>query len=117
MLSVIQNLSKKTQTIKAELQEDIQAVFDRDPAARNTLEVLRRAAVNYEPHLLTNYLKDLASLFHGWYNDNRILPKDGETPTQDELDLMQARLRLSKSVRQVIQNGLILLGLTAPTSM
>ena len=80
-------------------------------------EVLRRAAVNYEPHLLTNYLKDLASLFHGWYNDNRILPKDGETPTQDELDLMQARLRLSKSVRQVIQNGLILLGLTAPTSM
>ena len=40
MLSVIQNLSKKTQTIKAELQEDIQAVFDRDPAARNTLEVL-----------------------------------------------------------------------------
>lgn len=80
-------------------------------------EVLRRAAVNYEPHLLTNYLKDLASLFHGWYNDNRILPKDGETPTQEELDLMQARLRLSKSVRQVIQNGLILLGLTAPTSM
>ena len=80
-------------------------------------EVLRRAAVNYEPHLLTNYLKDLASLFHGWYNDNRILPKDGETPTQDELDLMQSRLRLSKSVRQVIQNGLILLGLTAPTSM
>lgn len=80
-------------------------------------EVLHRAAVNYEPHLLTNYLKDLASLFHGWYNDNRILPKDGETPTQDELDLMQARLRLSKSVRQVIQNGLILLGLTAPTSM
>ena len=40
MLSFIQNLSKKTQTIKAELQEDIQAVFDRDPAARNTLEVL-----------------------------------------------------------------------------
>ena len=80
-------------------------------------EVLRRAAVNYEPHLLTNYLKDLASLFHGWYNDNRILPKEGDTPTQDELNLMQARLRLSKSVRQVIQNGLILLGLTAPTSM
>ena len=80
-------------------------------------EVLRRAAVNYEPHLLTNYLKDLASLFHGWYNDNRILPKEGETPSQDELNLMQARLRLSKSVRQVIQNGLILLGLTAPTSM
>ncbi|MGL5252852.1 MAG: arginine--tRNA ligase [Moraxella sp.] len=80
-------------------------------------EVLRRAALNYEPHLLTNYLKELAALFHGWYDVNRILPKDGEPVSQTELDLMQARLRLSKSVRQVIQNGLILLGLTAPTSM
>lgn len=78
---------------------------------------LQKAAVNFEPHILTNYLKDLASLFHSWYNDNRILPKGGETPSQDELNLMQARLRLSKAVRQVIQNGLILLGLTAPTSM
>lgn len=40
MLSVIRNLSKKSQRIKTEFQEDIQAVFDRDPAARNTLEVL-----------------------------------------------------------------------------
>lgn len=78
---------------------------------------LHKAAVNYEPHILTNYLKDLASLFHGWYNDNRILPKDGEPFGEAEQQLMQARLRLSKSVRQVVQNGLILLGLTAPTSM
>lgn len=80
-------------------------------------ETLQRSAVQYEPHILTNYLKELASLFHAWYNDNRILPKDGETPSDDELNLMQARLRLSKAVRQVVQNGLILLGLTAPTSM
>lgn len=80
-------------------------------------ETLQRSAVQYEPHILTNYLKELASLFHAWYNDNRILPKDGEIPSNDELNLMQARLRLSKAVRQVVQNGLILLGLTAPTSM
>lgn len=80
-------------------------------------QTLHKAAVGYEPHLLTNYLKELASLFHGWYNDNRILPKEGEIPTDNDKHLMQARLRLSKSVRQVIQNGLILLGLTAPTSM
>lgn len=78
---------------------------------------LRRAALQYEPHILTNYLKDLASAFHGWYNDNRILPKDGDMPDVDTFNLMQARLRLSKAVRQVIQNGLILLGLSAPTSM
>lgn len=83
----------------------------------NYPDTLRRAALQYEPHILTNYLKDLASAFHGWYNDNRILPKDGDMPDVDTLNLMQARLRLSKAVRQVIQNGLILLGLSAPTSM
>ena len=80
-------------------------------------QTLQKAATNYEPHILTNYLKDLASLFHGWYDTNRILPKEGESFGQDEQNLMQARLRLSKAIRQVIQNGLILLGLTAPTSM
>ena len=80
-------------------------------------DTLKRAATQYEPHILTNYLKDLASLFHGWYNDNRILPKEDEPATPDDMQLMQARLRLSKSVRQVLQNGLNLLGLTAPTSM
>ena len=81
---------------------------------------LKRAATGYDPHVLTNYLKDLSSLFHAWYNDNRILPVSiiaDETPTQEELDLMQARLRLSKAVRQVVANGLSLLGLSAPTNM
>ena len=81
---------------------------------------LLRAATGYEPHVLTNYLKELAALFHGWYDTNRILPlslTSGDTPSQDELDLMQARLRLSKAVRQVLANGLGLLGLSAPTSM
>ncbi|MFW2177730.1 MULTISPECIES: arginine--tRNA ligase [unclassified Moraxella] len=96
-----------TQTVETELLKLLSAY----PS------VLQKSAINYEPHLLTNYLKDLASLFHGWYNDNRILPKEGEAFGEAEQNLMQARLRLSKSVRQVIQNGLILLGLTAPTSM
>ena len=81
---------------------------------------LLRAATGYEPHIMTNYLKDLAALFHGWYDSNRILPMSltsGETLSQDELDLMQARLRLSKAVRQVLANGLNLLGLSAPSSM
>ena len=81
---------------------------------------LLRAATGYEPHILTNYLKELAALFHGWYDSNRILPvslTSGETPSQDEMDMMQARLRLSKAVRQVLSNGLSLLGLSAPSSM
>lgn len=78
---------------------------------------LKRSATNYEPHVLTNYLKELATLFHSWYNDNRILPKEGHEPTEDELLLMQARLRMSVAVRQVLANGLTLLGLSTPTSM
>ncbi len=81
---------------------------------------LLRAATGYEPHILTNYLKDLAALFHGWYDSNRILPvslTSGETPSEEELTLMQARLRLSKAVRQTLANGLGLLGLSAPSSM
>ena len=83
-------------------------------------EILKRAAIGYDPHVLTNYLKDLAALFHGWYDSSRIIPKsilDGETPSSEELEMMQARLRLSKAVRQVIANGLSLLGLSAPSSM
>ena len=81
---------------------------------------LLRAATGYEPHILTNYLKELAALFHGWYDSNRILPvslTSGETPSLDEMAMMQARLRLSKAVRQVLSNGLGLLGLSAPSSM
>ncbi|OXL25892.1 arginine--tRNA ligase [Psychrobacter sp. DAB_AL32B] len=81
---------------------------------------LLRSATGYEPHILTNYLKELAALFHGWYDGNRILPvslTSGETPSVDEMALMQARLRLSKAVRQVLSNGLGLLGLSAPSSM
>ncbi|WP_435979291.1 arginine--tRNA ligase [Psychrobacter sp. DM4] len=81
---------------------------------------LLRAATGYEPHMMTNYLKELAALYHGWYVTNRILPlslTSGAIPSQDELDMMQARLHLSKAVRQVLANGLGLLGLSAPTSM
>lgn len=110
--AVDDNLGKQYQTLLDKpIETDLISLLSAYP------ETLYRSAVQYEPHILTNYLKDLASLFHAWYNDNRILPKDGENFTQDEQNLMQARLRLSKSVRQVIQNGLILLGLTAPTSM
>ncbi len=110
--SVDDSLGKKYQqllTISAET--DLIDLLDAYP------ETLQWSAIHYEPHILTNYLKELASLFHAWYDNNRILPKEGDTVTEADLQLMQARLRLSKAVRQVIQNGLTLLGLTAPTSM
>lgn len=72
-------------------------------------EVLQQAALAYEPHQLSNYLKDLASQFHGWYNDHIVLHDDTST--------RNARLLLSLAVKQVINNGLNLLGVSAPTKM
>lgn len=82
-------------------------------------DTLLKAATAREPHILANYLKDLARLFHGWYDAERILPKslEDKSASDDELALMQARLYLSKAVRQVLANGLGLLGLSAPEVM
>ena len=72
-------------------------------------DTIYRAASQFEPHQLGNYLKELAALFHGWYNEHKVL--------NDDIELMQARLLLSHTIRQVIKNGLALLGVSAPESM
>lgn len=72
-------------------------------------EIVIRAANNYEPHQVGNYLKELAALFHGWYNEHKVLGDDAE--------LTQARLLLSQNVQQVVHNGLELLGVSAPETM
>ena len=72
-------------------------------------EILVRAANSHEPHQVGNYLKELAALFHGWYNEHKVL--------NDDAALTQARLLLSVNVKQVLRNGLELLGVSAPETM
>mgnify|MGYP000073650109 CR=1 FL=1 len=72
-------------------------------------EQLSNAATNLEPHVLTHYLRDLASEFHTYYNSNKVLVDD-ET-------LRNTRITLSLAVKQVIKNGLELLGVNAPEEM
>jgi arginyl-tRNA synthetase len=72
-------------------------------------EVLHNAAVNYEPHLLVYYLRELATEFHAWYDTHRVM---GETPAT-----MKARMVLCLAVQQIIRNGLTLLGVSAPGKM
>jgi arginyl-tRNA synthetase len=72
-------------------------------------EVLTNAAVNYEPHLLANYLKELANDFHSYYNANKMLIDDAE--------LRNARITLSEATRQILNNGLTLLGVNSPEQM
>ena len=72
-------------------------------------EVVETAALNHEPHQLAHYLRDLANAFHTYYNEHRVLVSDDE--------LRDARLNLSVATRQVIKNGLALLGVSAPEVM
>ncbi len=72
-------------------------------------EVVRNAANNREPHQVANYLKDLASDFHTYYNSEKTLV--------DDVELRNGRLALAEAVRQVIANGLDLLGVSAPQEM
>ena len=59
--------------------------------------------------MIAFYLKDLAADFHGYYNATRILVPEEE--------LKLARLALATAVRQVLRNGLALLGVSAPEKM
>jgi len=72
-------------------------------------ELLESAAINHEPHLLTHYLRELATDFHTYYNAHQFLV--------DSVGLRDARLSLILAVRQVIANGLGILGVSAPGSM
>lgn len=72
-------------------------------------EVLENAARELAPHAIAFYLRELAAEFHSYYNGTRILVED-ET-------VKQARLALSGAVRQVLANGLELLGVSAPEKM
>ena len=72
-------------------------------------EVIENAARDLAPHMIAFYLKDLAGEFHGWYNAERMLV--------DDAALRDARVALAASVRQVIRNGLAVLGVSCPESM
>ena len=72
-------------------------------------EVVEAAAISHEPHQLAHYLRELANAFHSYYNECRVLVAED--------DLRDARINLSLATRQVIKNGLILLGVSAPEAM
>jgi len=86
-----------------EAEKDLVTALSRYP------ETLAAAAQYLEPHQLTNYLRDLASDFHAYYNSHKVLAEDQQ--------LRDARIALSLAVKQVIYNGLALLGVSAPQAM
>lgn len=72
-------------------------------------EVVEAAALGHEPHQLTHYLRELANELHSYYNAHQFLV--------DDEDLRDARIKLILAVRQVLRNGLGLVGVSAPEAM
>lgn len=75
--------------------------------------VLQTAASLREPHRICRYLEDLAGDYHRFYDSCRVLPQGDEQAS----DLHTARLALCQATRQVIANGLSILGVSAPERM
>ncbi|WP_319437668.1 arginine--tRNA ligase [Mycobacterium sp. RTGN5] len=75
--------------------------------------VLKSASSLREPHRVCRYLEDLAGDYHRFYDSCRVLPQGDEEPG----DLHRARLALCAATRQVIANGLTILGVSAPERM
>jgi arginyl-tRNA synthetase len=77
-------------------------------------EMVRNAALTCEPHRVTAYLQELAAAFHGYFTRY----KDSEERVISEnRELSRARLAMVAAVRQVVANGLGLLGVSAPERM
>ncbi|MGQ2966177.1 arginine--tRNA ligase [Methylophilus sp.] len=72
-------------------------------------EVVTTACQALAPHMVANYLKELASALHSYYNDTKFLV--------DDVQIKQARLALITATRSVLRNGLHLLGVSAPEKM
>jgi arginyl-tRNA synthetase len=72
-------------------------------------EIVEAAAANLEPHLVAQYLRELANALHAYYHAHQFIV--------DDADLRDARLALITAARQVLRNGLDLLGVSAPESM
>ncbi|GIN86469.1 arginine--tRNA ligase [Heyndrickxia sporothermodurans] len=90
--------------IKAEKEIEVLKKIGDFPA------VIAEAAEKRIPHRITNYINDLASTFHSFYNAEKVLDKEN-------IQLTKARLALIKAVQITLRNALALIGVSAPEKM
>ncbi|HET9066679.1 MAG TPA: arginine--tRNA ligase [Gemmatimonadales bacterium] len=111
MHGIFRNADRNPETVTGTLDLAGLTAQDRELLQRLTAfpEAVGRAARDLAPHQVTTYLEELARLVHGWYHGCRVL---GEPPAVEH-----ARLLLARAARQVLANGLTLLGVSAPDRM
>lgn len=106
--SVLRNADVELKDIDYSLLND-KASFDLIREISKFNSVIEKAAVKYEPSLVTRYITHLAQLFNRFYHENPILV--------DDIELKKARVALVKSFKHVVKNGLALIALEAPEKM
>ncbi len=94
-----QNLNLLTEKHETELISKLDAYAD----------IVHKSAFNAEPHLLVHYLRELATLLHSYYNAHQFIIDNG--------NIRDARFNLIIAIKQVLHNGLTLLGVSAPEKM
>lgn len=99
--------SPKLELLTHEREGDLIRTLGEFPAVVKTAAVLR------EPHRVARYLEELAGAYHRFYDKCRVLPQGDESAS----DIHSARLALCQAARQVLFNGLALLGVSAPERM
>ena len=115
--AVLRNAAELNIPVDLSAFDSSQLVHDRENELLGALaefpRVVQSAAELRQPHRVARYLEELAGTYHGFYADCRVLPMGEENPSP----LHTARLLLCASTKQVIQNGLDLLGVSAPERM
>ena len=115
--AVLRNAAELNIPVDLSAFDSSQLVHDRENELLGALaefpRVVQSAAELRQPHRVARYLEELAGTYHGFYADCRVLPMGEENP----MALHTARLLLCASTKQVIKNGLDLLGVSAPERM
>ena len=115
--AVLRNAAELNIPVDLSTFDSSQLTHDRENELLGALaefpRVVQSAAELRQPHRVARYLEELAGTYHGFYADCRVLPMGEENPSP----LHTARLLLCASTKQVIQNGLDLLGVSAPERM
>ena len=115
--AVLRNAAELNIPVDLSAFDSSQLVHDRENELLGALaefpRVVQSAAELRQPHRVARYLEELAGTYHGFYADCRVLPMGEENPSA----LHTARLLLCASTKQVIKNGLDLLGVSAPERM
>ena len=115
--AVLRNVAELSIPVGIDHFDPSQLTHDRENQLLGTLAefpgVVAAAAQFREPHRIARYLEELAGVYHGFYADCRVLPMGDEAISP----IHSARANLCAATKQVLKNGLDLLGVSAPERM